>query len=200
MQLSTIPHLGNKKSPLLWWRWLIKQRPKNLLTISDCQQLHQDWTACGGMSWSMEINLNYWDWGGGVRGWRRGRGLQGWGWKRMKGRMRLWSLWKLIPGLQILCLRWPAAEAASWHQWESQRTSVPRWPPPPSHGSFYWISERNVHKMTTVLLKTECGGNIGRVGGVRESDLGKWNESMALKVLAASACPQPSALSGNFLL
>lgn len=38
-------------------------------------------------------------------------------------------------------------------------------PPPPSHGSFYWISERNVHKMTTVLLKTECGGNIGQGGG-----------------------------------
>lgn len=26
--------------------------------------------------------------------------------------------------------------------------------PPPSLGSFYWISERNVYKMTTVLLKT----------------------------------------------
>lgn len=25
---------------------------------------------------------------------------------------------------------------------------------PPSLGSFYWISERNVYKMTTVLLKT----------------------------------------------
>lgn len=26
---------------------------------------------------------------------------------------------------------------------------------PPSHGFFYWISEKNVYKMTTILLKTE---------------------------------------------
>lgn len=114
--------------------------------------------------------------------------------------MRLWSQWKLIPGLQIVCLRWPAAEAASWHQWESQRTRVPSYPPPlQSHGSFYWISERNVYKMTTVLLKTECGGNIGQGSGLGEdSNHGKWNESVALKVLAASACPHPSTLRGNF--
>lgn len=81
---------------------------------------------------------------------------------------------------------------------ERARGLVFRDTPPSSHGSFYWISERNVHKMTTVLLKTECRGNIGQGG--KKSDHGKWNESMALKVLAASACPHPSALSGNFLL
>ena len=32
---------------------------------------------------------------------------------------------------------------------------------PPSLGSFYWISERNVYKMTTVLLKTGRGGKLG---------------------------------------
>lgn len=136
------------------------------------------------MSWSMEINLNYWD---------RGR-RWGSGWKRMKERMCLWSQWKPIPGLQILWLRWPAAEAASWHQWESQRTHVP-WSPPPSLGSFYWISERNVYKMTTVLLKTGWGGKLGG----KKSSHGKWNESGALKVLAASAWPNSSAARGNFL-
>jgi len=33
--------------------------------------------------------------------------------------------------------------------------------PPPSPGSLYWISERNVYKTTTVLLKTGWGGEIG---------------------------------------
>lgn len=69
--VSAIKHHSaswQRKSPLLRWRWLIKQRPQNLLTISYSQQLHHDWTACGGMSWSMEINLNYWDRGGGGGG------------------------------------------------------------------------------------------------------------------------------------
>lgn len=38
-------------------------------------------------------------------------------------------------------------------------------PPPPSRVSFYWISERNAHEMTTVLLKTECRGSIKAEGG-----------------------------------
>lgn len=33
---------------------------------------------------------------------------------------------------------------------------------PPSLGSFYWISERNIYKMTTVLLKTGMRGEIGQ--------------------------------------
>lgn len=38
--------------------------------------------------------------------------------------------------------------------------------PPPSLGSFYWISERNVYKMTTVLLKT---GWVGGLGGEKKA-------------------------------
>lgn len=45
--------------------------PTNLLMISSSQQLHHDWAACAGMSWSMDINLNYWDCG------RRGLGCGG---------------------------------------------------------------------------------------------------------------------------
>lgn len=33
--------------------------------------------------------------------------------------------------------------------------------PPPNPGSFYWISERDVYKMTTVLLKTGRGRKLG---------------------------------------
>lgn len=57
--------------------------------------------------------------------------------------------------------------------------------PPPRLGSFYWISERNVYKMTTVLLKTGKEENWKK----KKSSHGKWNESVALEVLAASILP-----------
>lgn len=186
MQLSTIRHLGNEVSALAAEVTYKAKTPES----ADNQLLPTAPSWLDGMWRNVMVNGNQSKLLG-SGGWRRG-----WGWKRMKGRMCLWSWWKLIPGLQILCLWWPAAEAASWHQWESQRTRVP-WSPPPSLGSFYWISERNVYKMTTVLLKTEWGGKIGQE---KKSNHAKWNESRALKVLAASARPNSSALSGNFLL
>ena len=51
--------------------------------------------------------------------------------------------------------------------------------------------------MTTVLLKTGWGGKLG--GKKKKSSHGKWNESGALKVLAATAWPNSSAARGNFL-
>lgn len=119
----------------------------------------------------------------------------------MKERMCLWSQWKPIPGLQILWLRWPAAEGSEVDMnQESEGTRIP-WLPPPGPGSFYWISEKNVYEMTTILLKTGRGGKL--VGGRKKSSHSEWNERVFKKFWQQASCltgwSNSFALRGNFL-
>lgn len=176
---ATEPNPASSHPKLSPW-WLMKLEAPKICWQSAIAPSWLDWTACAGMSWSMEINVNCWDWERAGGWWSRG----------MEANER-----ENVPLISVKTDRRPAdtvAAAAGGRGSELTSASAPEDSCsvilPPKSDSFYWVSERSVHIKWLPFYWAQGEGRTGE----SKSNHSKWNKSGALKVLAPNTllnCP-----------